>query len=497
MTDASAKFATLHETTTGQAIQSRVALRAKVRGEKFSRVDWVAGWGYAISPDGNTAITAMINGDKETAFRFWDTQTGDPLGPQESVAVGGGRFPELDPTGKLILMDASVDRYLILDRRFGLPVSHGPPNSESTSYGFDHDGRKLFVHGRFPNHGFISLQKDTRSTEMLNLWSKFLSGATIDASGRLQQLDDEDVRKIWKQIQDDPAERFRPKSGVEELAWLRTEALCLSGEFADGALLPLTKLIAMQPNRVEWIERRANQYFALARYQDADADFEKAQKIAPLAMSSLMNWAESLMHLKRYRDAERIYSKIDESSWNQIPLTKLDDRLNNLIRIGEIDLFRKRIAEELKVIDKSQLASFAEAIGLAGHVPDVTELLRLLPMLREIYHKKESNGYIEVWLAWVLYRAGEAKEAIPILREELKKGHLEDVTSLHLLLAACEAKTGDKDQAKKTLAKADELYTKFEKGSQHLWQLDRYQTGRPIMQLFRKEVVGLIEQSPK
>jgi WD40 repeat protein/tetratricopeptide (TPR) repeat protein/predicted Ser/Thr protein kinase len=449
--------------------------------------DWID-----LTDDDQTAISVVNAGEKEIGFRLANVQTGELLGPQETI-TGGSVGPHclLDPKGRFMLFRSNNSRFLLVDRRFSLPVALGPYFSPHPEMEFDASGERLLALDRL-EPGWFSLAPDRRDPEEIRKWTQLLSGVSVDETGRLNRLLDDEIRQLWKQLYPSPPP-LRSKSNADEIAWHRLNALKFQRVSPLAAIPSLKRLTELEPEQQLWPEKWGRECIDAFQSEECFVAFERALKLGPLSPSSLENWGIELLSRKKYPEAERVFELYDQRRWLDGNYSVLLYRLNNLVRLGELDRCRDRIHEEIKRFRYDEFFYSHELLMFACHLGNVPELKRILPLARE-WDAQSNQAHSRFLLAALLYRLQQPDEALKLLRKLQEEAAYADEPSIHLFHAACEALTGDITIARKSLATGEERMEKAKTETRFLLiQYTPQGVQIPLLERFRDEVKKRIE----
>jgi WD40 repeat protein/tetratricopeptide (TPR) repeat protein len=440
----------------------------------------------AMSADGSRAATAGADG----TARVWDAKTGKPILPPlaHDNAVSQVAFSR----DGLWLATASGDRIRLWDTATGEPLGpalrawHG--GAAVTQLEFTKDGRLAVGHGYTGDpraHHVLSLAAENRPATELTRLASLLTGHHLDAAGAFTPTDANEARKAWDALHSKYPRDFAATPECL-LAWHRRGAdECEHVKQWAGVLLHAERLAELEPKRWEHRAQRARTFAALARWQDAAAEYRKALELAPDQSELLLGVARAEMELKMWQSATEWLDRAvrvtpdDRAAWAlrgraYAELGKLDKAAadfdkamslgqsdaaiwheRTLLRLaaGDLDGYRKACLRMVRRFGDGEDAVTARLVAWTCALgPEaLTDLKAILRRAEKAATDFPTSVPQRLALAGLLYRNGQFAPAAQHLDVVVKSGG-EKAASLFLAMA--QQRLARAEEAKTTLEKA-------------------------------------------
>jgi WD40 repeat protein/tetratricopeptide (TPR) repeat protein/tRNA A-37 threonylcarbamoyl transferase component Bud32 len=373
-------------------------------------VEWVA-----FSPDGRRLFTASGN-----YVYTWDARSGQPtstplyhrLKVLQAVA---------SPDSRWIATAAGAGRMgeevQVWDAATGLPLTPPlpvPSRIPLSSLAFSPDGRKVVLDRTWE----WQLPTSHGSPDEWALTAQTLAGGRISDNGTFLPMDRRQFQDTWQKLRAMVPAETLPASADQTLTWHRSQGqACLAERHWFGALLHLTRAIALRGHQGTLYVDRARAHAELGHWKEAEADFATAVELAP---EDFHVWHDrALLQLalgQRAAYAQTCKAVLERFGKNAGP-----DRANQIVRLCVL-------APE-GMVDQPRLMELAKAPEQEG-VP-----VSLYP------------------LGAALYRAGRVDEAVERLNSVLQPQRRNSPRTL-LFLAMAHQRKQDTAQARQCLAEA-------------------------------------------
>jgi tetratricopeptide (TPR) repeat protein len=322
-------------------------------------------------------------------------------------------------------------------------------------------------------------------------------------AGEPVSLEGAELEKAWQQVLKKAGKEFIPDAG-HRMAWDRRGAAeCESRQLWTGAVQHLDRLLAGGES-AELYARRAGANAALKRWEPARADYLKALAGNAERWDLWAGRARVEQALRRWEQAAADYSKAIEKKGDRAELwvgrgrveaergewSRAAADFGKAIHLGEKDVtvlrqhalallaggdeanYRRvcgRLVQNFgNSTDEAAARGAARTCALTdGSVRDWKPLLSRAE--RAVQANPQSADDLR-WLALLLYRSGQFDAARTRLQEVRRLTGPNAEARDALLMALTEQHLGHGEEAKKWLAKADELAGAKEKGQATSWE---------------------------
>jgi tetratricopeptide (TPR) repeat protein len=372
-------------------------------------------WHAAFSRDGRRVLTASGDG----TARVWDAATGQPVTPPLKHN-GIVRQAALSPDGRRVVTASDDQTARVWDAATGQPVT--PPlkhNGGVLHADFSPDGRRVVTASQDQTARVWDLPTDERPAEDSIRLAEVLAGYQLDEQGGVVPLDGGSFNQRWETLHSKYAFAHTPE---EIRAWHREEAAaCAAAGLWLGAIQHLDVVLEADLANQDFRRSRAKAHAALAHWQEAAADFAKAQEGE--ANLQLAGWhAACLAAAGDWAAHRKACAALLAQYGKDVAGIRANDLAWYCVR------FRKGPGDVLGCLKLAEQAVAASP--------------------------KDAN-----WLntlGAVLYRAGRYADAIGKLQDGIKIRNDVGTASDWLFLALAHHKLGHADESKKWLTKAQQ-----------------------------------------
>ncbi|MHB1422278.1 MAG: beta-propeller domain-containing protein [Gemmataceae bacterium] len=457
-----------------------------------------------FGPNGKRILT--VSADRQV--RVWEANNGKPVCPplRHRAAVTLAAFSD---EGKRIVTVAA-DGVRVWEAASGEPI--GPPMRTSTEQAAIHgvslgrDGRLVLSSGApgDPSARWVrDFRADERSAADLMRVAEVLSAERMTDAGELAPLDRAEMSKAWQAVQKKHVKEFSP-SPERRAAWHRGGAVeCEDRLLWIGALRHLDYLITTEPSDELYARRgRANQ--EVKRWDAAKTDYTRALTGDGGRWDLWSGRAEAEAALARWQEAAADYSKAIERKSDRAELWAARGRieaergdwckaaadLGKAVHLGEQDAaaWRQHILTLLASGDEANYrrccgrlvqrfgASKDEVIfrsvvwTCALRTDAVKDWKPLLQRGEQAAAANPQSAEHRRQLAVLLYRAGLFDAALKRLQEAIEPSRSEVTARDGLLMALAAQRLGHGDEAKKWLAKAEQIRRDRAKDDKESWE---------------------------
>jgi WD40 repeat protein len=158
-----------------------------------------------VHPQRRHFLTTTEDGfGRPISARFWDMETGKPLGGQLTFGVtSGGHAAAFHPTGRFLALGLSEGHARLWSVAVGKPL--GPPvrhPGQVVQVGFSVDGRLLATAGRDRAVRLWKVHEPLRgSPEQVRLQIEALCGQALDEAGGIQGLSEKELAQRRQRLQ--------------------------------------------------------------------------------------------------------------------------------------------------------------------------------------------------------------------------------------------------------------------------------------------------------
>jgi len=434
----------------------------------------------AFSPDGKRIVTVS---DDQRA-RVWDAANGKPIAPplRHRAAIARADF---SADGKRIVTTAG-DGLRVWDAASGEPI-----------------GPLVRRHSQQPSDRESGAFADTRLVADLLHVSEVLSAQRIADAGEMAPLDRAELSKAWQDVRKKYDKEFTAARD-RVVAWHRRGAEeCEGRQLWNGVLRHLDYLIVVAPSS-DLHARRGRANVELRRWDAAKADYSKALAKDGGRWDSWAGRARAEAALGRWQEAAADYSKAIERKDDRAELWTARGRieaehgdwrkaaadLGKAIHLGEQDVsvWRQHI---LALLASGEEANYRRWCGrLLEHFRDRNDEAVLQSV---VWTCALSEGAVRDWkplvqraeqavaanpqsaeprrqLAVLLYRDGQFDAAVKRTQEVMTASRAKPRSRDWLVLAMASQRLGRREEAKKSLDKAEQLRRDRAKDDKESWE---------------------------
>jgi WD40 repeat protein len=427
-------------------------------------------WAVFFSPDGRRVITSTADGTAPQAslsssnsarVRVWDAQTGRALtpplpgtygsfSPDGSRIVGTGYargiawvrdaqtgrpvIPPLrhdhgvihaafSPDGRRVATTSLDYTARVWDAETGEPVTPPLRQDWRVEYAvFTPDGRRLITTSGQDRVWIWDLPREDRPVSDLLLVAELLTGRRVDAAGGAEPLSSRDLRRAWERLRPRYPDLFAVTPGeIWTWEWRGMEDAFKTRRWS-AVRLHANRLIQDGPSRpAHWLER-AHASAELGEYRRARDDYAAA--IRQGADSALWAWWPSALAC---------------------------------LAAGDLPRYRSTCTVMLDRFQRSDHPNILNDLAFTSALaPDALADRRRLVRMAERVVAAERAFWARQTLGVTLYRAGEYAGAVQRLRESISLGPRGGTMVDWLFLAMAYARLGDRTEARRWLAKAEQ-----------------------------------------
>jgi tetratricopeptide (TPR) repeat protein len=458
----------------------------------------------AFSGDGKRVVT--VGGDRRA--RVWDAGNGKPVTPpmRHRAAVTLAAF---GADGRW-LVTVAADGLRVWDARTGESASplvrlgrEAPPVHDVA---LRRDGQlvlRVGVPGDPSGRWVRDFRADARPAGDLLLLAEVLNGRRLADAGATAPLDGAELEKAWQQVHKKYGKEFVSDAGHRTAWHRRAAAECEHRQLWTGAVQHLDHLLASGES-AELFARRAGANAALMRWEPARADYSKALASSAERWDLWAGRAKVEEALGRWEQAEADYSRAIEKKGDRAELwvgrgrteaergdwSKAAADFGKAIRLGDKDVTVWR-QHALALLAGGEEANYRRACGRLvqnfGNSTDeaaarsaawacaltegtVRDWKPLVSRAERAVQVNPQSAEDLRQLALLLYRSGQFDAARTRLQEATRLTGPNAEARDALLMALTEQRLGHGEEAKKWLARADQLAGAKEKGQAISWE---------------------------
>jgi tetratricopeptide (TPR) repeat protein len=478
----------------------------------------------AFSADGKRLVT--VSDDRRA--RVWDAASGKPVTRplRHRAAVSLGAF---SADGRR-LITVAADGVRLWDAASGDPLSpvlkHGKEQPAIQEVTLGKDGRLVLTAGAPGDPSARStrdVRTDDRPASDLLLVAELIDGQRLVGVAETAPFEGADLDKTWKAIQKKYGKDFAAAAD-RAAAWHRRGAVeCEHRQLWVGSVRHLDRLIACGES-TDLFARRARAHAALRHWQPAKADYTKALAGDAERWDLWAGRAAVETALEHWEQATADYSKAIERKGDRAELwagrgraeaergdwKKAAADLDKAVHLGDSNVsiwrqhalallaggdeaeYRRVCGRLVQRFGRSDDESVARVVAWTCALAEgsVRDLKPLVQRAERALKANPQSADERRRLAVLLYRSGQFDAALKHL-EELTRTSGQDAEARDwLLLAMAAQRLGRGDDAKKGLAKADEIHGAKKKTAESWDDRLAYQT-------LRREAETLVKGTKK